>query len=78
MLPDYPSALSLYGIQSKGAGMAWFTRIFAVCGVASGMPSGHCDGFCGVSAAQAGPMILAGIDAEDGGPVGHGSIATYL
>jgi hypothetical protein len=31
----------------------------------------------GAAGAQAGPVILAGIDAEDGGVGGHGPIATY-
>ena len=31
----------------------------------------------GASAAAGGPVLLLGIDAEDGGPGGHGPIATY-
>lgn len=46
-------------------------RLFLLCGAAFLLALG------GASAAYAGPVILAGIDAEDGGPGGHGPISTY-
>lgn len=52
--------------------MTRLTKMLAACAVATVMVLG------GASVAQAGgPVILAGIDAEDGGPGGHGSISTY-